>query len=411
MNSNGEYEFDDQNESSLWEKLGFLKKSRSFATKSIHMDRKFEEFESSSTLSLINLTSTYKLFEAHNPTSYQYSRFGNPTRNNLEKCLASLENSKYAVTYASGLGAQTAIISTLKKGEKIVVDFDMNFDSIRLFKNFTGNMAMELEFVDFSDLDALKNALKENTKLVWMETPSSRTMKVLDIRKISDFVHENLPTARVVVDNTILSSYLQRPLEFGADVVVYSINKYVHGYSDVVMGSIAVNDDKVHEKLKYHQGAMGIIPSPFDCYMVNKSLKTLSLRMDHHMKVSYKIAKWLEKQPQIEVVLHPALQSHPKHDVACQQSHGHSGVFAFKLKNPENVENFLKNLKIFLKVESIGGFESFMRRAEKVEGIEVDGNLINVSIGLEDADDLIEDIQQALDGRSEGSNGDKLEFY
>lgn len=145
--------------------------------------------------------------------------------------------------------------------------------------------------------------------------------------------------------------------------------------------------------------------------MVNKSLKTLSLRMDHHMKVSYKIAKWLKKQPQIEVVLHPALQSHPQHDIARNQSHGHSGVFAFKLKNPENVENFLKNLKIFLKVESIGGFESFMRRAEKLDGIKVDENLINVSIGLEDADDLIEDIQQAFDDDNEGGDGKKLEFY
>lgn len=225
---------------------------------------KFLSNHFSSTLSLITLTSNYKLFEVHNPTGYQYSRFGNPTRNGLEKCLASLENSKYAVTYSSGLGAQTIIISALKKGEKIVVDLDMNFESIRLFKNFTSNMEMDIEFVDFSDLNALKNALTANVKLVWMETPSSRTMKVLDIRKISDCVHEHLPNARIVVDNTILSSYLQRPLEFGADIVVYSINKYVHGYSDVVMGSIAVNDDKIHEKLKYDQGALGIIPSPFD---------------------------------------------------------------------------------------------------------------------------------------------------
>lgn len=145
--------------------------------------------------------------------------------------------------------------------------------------------------------------------------------------------------------------------------------------------------------------------------MVNKSLKTLSLRMDHHMKVAYKIAKWLENQPQIEVVLHPALQSHPQHEIACSQSHGHSGVFAFKLKNPENVEKMLKNLKIFLKVESIGGLESFMKRAEKFEGIEVDENLINVSIGLEDADDLIEDIQQGLEGRSEEKDVNEMELY
>lgn len=168
------------------------------------------------------------------------------------------------MTFSSGLGAQTAIIAALKKGEGIVADCDINLDSIRLFKNFTSNMQMEVDFVDMSDLNALKSCIKESTKLVWFETPSSRTMKVLDIRKISDFVKENSKNVKIVADNTTLSTYLQRPLEFGADIVVYSITKYMHGYADVIMGSVAVNDDKIHEKIKYHQGAMGIIPSPFD---------------------------------------------------------------------------------------------------------------------------------------------------
>lgn len=387
----------DSNGHSFWEGLGFLKKPKSFATRAIHISRDSEQIDSGSTLPLINLTSTYKLMEAHNPHGYQYSRFGNPTRNSLELCLATLEDSKYAVTYSSGLGAQTAILAALKKGDGIIADCDINSDSIRLIENFTKNMQMFVDFVDINDLDSIKSCLKDNIKLIWLETPSSRTMKILDIKKISDFIRENSPNAQIVVDNTVLTSYLQRPLDFGADIVVYSITKYMHGYADVIMGSIAVNDDKIHDKLKYHQGAMGIIPSPFDCYMVHKSLKTLSLRMDHHMEMSYKIAKWLQNQPKIENVLHPALQSHPQHVIACKQSHGHSGVFAFQLKNLEDTERILKSLKVFLTVESVGGFESFMRPAEKDEKTNCNTNLINISIGLENVEDLIEDIRQAMD--------------
>lgn len=213
---------------------------------------------------MINLTSTYKLLEAHNPHGYQYSRFGNPTRNHLENCLASLENSKFAVTFSSVLGAQTAIIAKIKKGEGIIVDSAVNSDSARLFRNFTTNMEMDVNFVDLTDLEELKKVLNESTRIVWLEVPSSRTMKVLDIRKVSNFVHENSKTAKVVVENTILSSYLQRPLALGADIVVSSITKYMHGYPDVVMGYAAIDDEEVHGKVKYHQGAMGIIPSPFD---------------------------------------------------------------------------------------------------------------------------------------------------
>jgi cystathionine gamma-lyase len=212
---------------------------------------------------LINLTSTYKLAEAYNPCAYQYSRFGNPTRNALETCLAALDTAKYAITFASGLGAQTAVISSLKKGNGIIVDQDVNVESIRLFKNFAVNMDMDVQVTDLNDLENVKKLLSENVKLVWFETPASTTMKIVNIRTASDFIHEHCQ-ARIVVDNTTLSPYFQRPLEFGADIVIYSITKYMHGHSDVVMGSLVMNDDTIYQKLKYHQGAIGIIPSPFD---------------------------------------------------------------------------------------------------------------------------------------------------
>lgn len=212
---------------------------------------------------MINLTSTYKLADAHNPKAYQYSRFGNPTRNNLESSLASLENSKYAVTFSSGLGAQTALIATLKKGEGIAIDIDVNKSTKKLLKNFGLNMKMDVNFIDFNNIDELTKLMSENLKLVWFETPTNSSMKVIDIKQICDLVHEK-SQARVIVDNTTLSTYLQRPLEFGADMVIYSLTKYMHGHNDIIMGSIAMNDDKIFEKLKYHQGGTGIIPSPFD---------------------------------------------------------------------------------------------------------------------------------------------------
>ncbi|KAG5666548.1 hypothetical protein PVAND_014566 [Polypedilum vanderplanki] len=378
------------------EKLGFLKNPSSFATKAIHTGENSNQLECSSIIPLINLTSTYKLEEAHNPYGYQYSRFGNPTRNGLETCLAALENSKFAITFSSRLGAQTAVISSLKRGEGILVDCDANSSCMKLFKNFAKSMEMNVKFVDFNNFEEFKNFLNENIKLIWFETPSSETMKIIDIKKISSFVKENFSNAKIVVDNTILTSYLQRPLEFGADIVIYSITKYLHGHSDVTMGSLAINDEKIHEKLKYHQGAMGVIPSPFDCFMVNRSLKTLALRMDLHMKNSFIVAKYLENQSEVEKVFHPALKSHPQYEIAIKQSYGHSGVFTFKLKNNEKIEKFLKALKIFLQIESpCGSSMKCLISDENEEKCELKG-LISVSIGLENIEDLIGDIKNAL---------------
>lgn len=354
------------------------------------------------------MSTTYKQFGPANFAGFEYSRSGNPTRQVLEQCLAAVDNAKHALTFASGLGTQTAIISTLKTGDGIITGDDIYGGTNRLFRNLAANMGMEVQFVDLTNIENLRKAMKPNVKLVWLETPTNPTLKVIDIKAVSDFVHAN-SEAFVVVDNTFLSAYFQRPLELGADVTMYSLTKYMNGHSDVVMGSISTNNEQIHEKLKYYQNATGIVPSPFDCYLVNRSLKTLSLRMERHFKNSMEVAKFLEGHPKIERVNHPALPSHPQHQVALKQTFGHSGIMSFWMKdgNLEKSTKFLQSLKTFILAESLGGYESLaelpsvMTHAsvpeEQRRELGITDSLIRLSIGLEDASDLVKDLTQALE--------------
>lgn len=325
----------------------------------------------------------------------------------MESCLASLDNAQFALTFASGLGAQTAIISTLSTGDAIITGDDVYGGTNRLFRNLAVKMGMEVIFVDMTNIDNLAKAMKANVKLVWLETPTNPSMKVIDIERVSKFVHEN-SEAVVVVDNTFLSPYFQRPLDLGADAVTYSLTKYMNGHADVVMGSIATSNVKLHENLRFYQNACGIVPSPFDCYMVNRSLKTLALRMERHFKSSVKIAKFLEAHERVEKVMHPALKSHPQYDITLKQTFGHSGIFSFYLRdgNIESSTKFLQALKVFMIAESLGGFESLVELpsvmthasvpAEQRAELGINDGLIRVSVGLEDAKDLIEDFANAF---------------
>ncbi|XP_070504926.1 cystathionine gamma-lyase-like [Chironomus tepperi] len=394
-------------EISFGEQIGFRKAEEGFATKAIHVGQEPELWNCRAVVPLISLATTYKQFAPAQHAGFEYSRSGNPTRSVLETCLASLDNGKYALTFASGLGAQTAIISTLKTGDVIITGDDVYGGTNRLFRNLAVNMGMEVIFVDMTDVSNLEKAMKDNVKLVWLETPTNPSMKVIDIQKISDFVHKN-SEAFVVVDNTFLSAYFQRPLELGADVVAYSLTKYMNGHADVVMGSIATSNEKIYERLKFYQNAAGIVPSPFDCYLVNRSLKTLSLRMERHFKTGMAIAKYLEAHEKVEKVLHPALKSHPQYETTLKQTYGHSGVFSFYLRdaNLEKSTKFLQSLKIFMIAESLGGFESLvelpsiMTHASVPEDqrkeLGINDGLIRVSVGLEDAKDLIADFDDAF---------------
>jgi cystathionine gamma-lyase len=355
----------------------------------------------------ISLATTFKLVGPGEHVGFDYIRTDNPTRRVLETSLAALDNGKYALAFASGSGAVNATISTLKTGEVIIASDDIYGGTNTLLRKLGQNMGIDVTFVDMTNLKNLEKAIKPNVKLVWLETPTNPTMKVIDIKGVADLVHSK-SKAFVAVDNTFLTPYFQRPLELGADVVMYSLTKYMNGHSDVMMGSISTNSKELYEEIRFYQDEAGIVPSPFDCYMVNRSLKTLSLRMERHFRNSVAVAKFLESHPKITKVLHPALPSHPQHKQALAQAYGHSGMMSFYIKDAdlEKSSKFFEALKTIKLAESLGSFETTtslptkmshrtMAKAER-EALGITDGLVRISIGLEDVNDLIEDLNQAL---------------
>lgn len=339
----------------------------------------------------------------------ELSLYDNPTRKVLEETLAALDNGKYCLSFPSGTGGQTALIATLKAGDGILCGDNIYTGTIGLFREIAADLGIQVEFIDLTKMKDLKDALKPNTKIVWMETPTNPMMIVQDIRAIADIVH-NESSAILVVDNTPLSSYFQRPLDLGADAAAYSLTKFMNGHNDVVMGSISTNDQALYEKIKFTQNITGIVPSPFDCYMMFRSLKTLALRMERHSENAIRIARFLEMHPRVSKVLHPGLASHPQHKLALSQSYGHSGSLCFYIKDGtlDQTRKFLKSLSVFMWADSLGGCESLAQAPllwfvvptsfsdEEVKGLGLTENLIRLSCGLEDVHFLIQDLNQAL---------------
>ncbi|XP_037939260.1 cystathionine gamma-lyase [Teleopsis dalmanni] len=380
---------------------------KGFATKAIHVGQDPEQWNCMSVIPPISLSTTYKQDGPAEHRGFEYSRSGNPTRNVLERCLAALDNAKFGLTFASGLGATTTVLTMLSTGDHVIVGDDVYGGTNRLIRQVISRMGIDFTFVDPTDLVTFKSAIKVNTKLVWIETPTNPLIKVADIVAISKLCHES-GNIIVAVDNTFLTSYFQRPLELGADLVCYSLTKYMNGHTDVVMGGITLNCEKLYNRLKFLQNAAGIIPSPFDCFLVNRSLKTLSIRMEQHHKNSVLVATFLESHEFVEKVLHPSLPSHPQHKIALQQTYGYSGVFSFYIKGKlEHSKAFLRALKIFALAESLGGYESLaelpsvMTHAsvplEDRQKLGINDSLIRLSVGLEDSDDLINDLSCALE--------------
>ncbi|XP_071443487.1 cystathionine gamma-lyase isoform X2 [Hetaerina americana] len=343
---------------------------------------------------------------------FEYSRSGNPTRNVLEECLASLEGAKYGLVFSTGLGALVVLVNHLKSGDHIVSVDDVYGGTGRYLAQVAKKFGVETTHVDASNIEKFKGAIRPNTKMVWLESPTNPTLKVVDIKRIADTSHKHKDII-VVVDNTFLTSYFQRPLELGADVVMYSLTKYMNGHSDVVMGAVCTNREDINESLRFLQNSLGIVPSPFDCYLVNRGLKTLPIRMKQHMHNSLKVAHFLESHPLVHKVIHPGLQSHPQYEISRKQSSGFSGMLSFYLgsKNGktatlEESTKFLQNLKIFALAESLGGYESLaelpsiMTHAsvppERREQLGISDSLIRLSVGLEDAEDLCNDLDSAL---------------
>ncbi|PAV75969.1 hypothetical protein WR25_01581 isoform C [Diploscapter pachys] len=311
-------------------------------------------------------------------------------------------------TFSSGLAATMAVVNILKSGDHIVCSDDIYGGTQRFLRKVSiPNHGLQADFVDLTKLSEVEKAFKPNTKMVWFETPSNPLLKVVDIATVTNIAKKHNPDILVVVDNTFMSPYFQRPLSLGADIVVHSITKYINGHSDVVMGCAITDNDTVQKHLYFQQMAVGAVPSPFDCFLVNRGIKTLHLRMRAHYESALAIAKYLEANERIEKVLYPALPSHPQHEVHKKQTKGMSGMISFYLKGElEQSSTFLSALKVFTLAESLGGYESLaelpsiMTHAsvppEDRAKLGITDNLIRISVGCEDLDDLIADLDQAL---------------
>ncbi|GLH08237.1 Cystathionine gamma-lyase [Gryllus bimaculatus] len=385
---------------------GYLKQEPGFATRAIHSGYKAEQESTWAVVPSISLSTTFKQESPGQHKGFVYGRSGNPSRSMLEKCLATLDNAKYGLCFSSGLGATTAVLKLLKPGDHIVALDDLYGGTYRLLTQIAEPMDIKTTFVDGCDPMNVENAITKDTKMVWLETPTNPLLKIIDITKVCELVHRH-KNVIVVVDNTFLSAYFQRPLNLGADITMYSLTKYMNGHTDCVMGSISTNNEQIYEKLKFVQKATGIVPSPFDCFLVFRSLKTLSLRMEQHMKNSLAVGQFLETHPLVEKVIHPGLPSHPQHSLLKKQCYGYSGMVTFYLKGGlEESKTFLSSLKIITLAESLGGYESvaqlpsYMAHAsvppEERARIGITDNLIRVSVGLESVEDLIADIDQAF---------------
>lgn len=386
--------------------LNNFKPFPNFATKAIHDGQEPEQWNSMAVVPPISMATTFKQASPGKHAGFEYGRSGNPTRNCLEKCIASLENAKHGFTFSSGLAATTALTHLLNAGEHIVSMNDLYGGTNRYFRHVASRMNIQTSFVDCTNPENVKNALKPNTKMVWIETPTNPTLQIVDIKAVCDVAHTQ-PNVFVVVDNTFMSPYFQRPLDLGADCVMHSCTKYMNGHTDVIMGCVATNNDAIEEKLRFLQNAIGPVPSPFDCFLVNRGLKTLHVRMKEHMKNGLLVAKWLEENPRVEKVLHPGLPSHPQHELAKQQMRGFSGMVTFYIKGGlKESSTFLKELKIFTLAESLGGFESLAEHPgimthasvakEERLSLGITDNLVRLSVGIEDIEDIIDDLDAAL---------------
>jgi cystathionine gamma-lyase len=319
--------------------------------------------------------------------------------------VAALEGAKHALAFSSGLATTDAILHTLRTGDHVVSCDDVYGGTFRIFDQVFKKMGIEFTFVDLSDLKQAEAAFRPNTKLLWMETPTNPMLKILDIHALSSLARKR--GILTVVDNTFMSSYFQKPLQLGADLVVHSVTKYMNGHSDVVGGVLATNRSELYSELKFLQNAVGAVPAPMDCFLVMRGLKTLHVRMERHEKNAMEIAKFLESHPKVERVIYPGLKSHPQHLLAKKQMSGFGGMITFFLKGDlVAARKFLEKVQLFALAESLGGVESLIEHpaimthasipAETRKLLGIHDNLIRASIGIEDVTDLKADLERAL---------------
>ena len=376
-----------------------------FSTKTIHAGQTPDKETGAVTVPIYQ-TSTYKQDEINGNRGFEYSRSGNPTRQALEDCLASLENGRFGLAFSSGLAAEHTVLSTLKPGDHVIAAEDMYGGTYRLFEEVFRPYGIQFSYVGGNTID-FEKAIKPGTKMFWIESPTNPLLRIIDISKVAAIAHGK--NIKVVVDNTFASPFFQQPLLLGADLVVHSTTKYIGGHSDLIGGALIVNDEEWYKKIKFLQNAIGAVPGAFDSWLMLRGIKTLSVRMKKHEENALLIAAFLENHPKINQVYYPGLQSDPFHNLAKLQMSGFGGMISFKLAQGDKkaANSFFKKLKIISLAESLGGVESLicypsaMTHASMPEAqrnaIGVTKDLIRFSVGIEDVEDLIEDLSQGMD--------------
>lgn len=376
-----------------------------FNTKAIHAGQKPEE-TSGAVMPPIFQTSTYVQEAPNVHKGYDYARVGNPTRSALEQLIAGIENAEECACFASGVAAMDALMKMFRPGDHVISTNDLYGGSYRLFTQVFEPFGITFSFVDMTDMNNIENAITENTKLIWIETPTNPLLRVVDIKAITDVAksHDIL----TVVDNTFASPYLQRPLDLGADAVLHSATKYLAGHSDVIHGAIASSNKEIMENLRFQVKSTGAVPGPMDCYLTLRGIKTLGVRVQRSVDNSMVIADFLENHPKVDHVNYPGLKSHPQHELAAKQMDGFGAMMSFTLVDDsiEAAVSFMQKTKIFALAESLGGVESLISNPasmthgsipkEEREKVGLNDSLIRISVGIEDVEDLIQDLDQAF---------------
>lgn len=375
-----------------------------FSTKAIHAGQKPDP-ATGAVITPIYQTSTFQQAEINVHKGFEYSRTGNPTRQALEDCLAALENGKFGLTFATGLAAEHAVLATLKPGDHVLSCDDLYGGTYRLFEQIFKPNGISVSYAKGIPVE-FEKAINGQTKIIWIESPTNPLLRTLDIAAICEIARKH--RVKVVVDNTFPSPFFQQPLTLGADLVVHSTTKYIGGHSDLTGGAIILNDEEWYNRLKFMQNAIGAVPGPFDCWLMLRGLKTLAVRMKKHEENAVQIAEFLSKHKAVSEVYYPGLKDDPAYPVAAKQMTGFGGMVSFKLKdgNEETVNSFFRQLKVITLAESLGGVESLVCYPftmthgsvpeKQKEAVGITRNLVRLSVGIEDPEDLLEDLSQAL---------------
>jgi len=376
-----------------------------FGTKAIHAGQTPDP-TTGAVMTPIYQTSTYWQKSPGDHKGYEYSRGTNPTRKALEDCFAALENAKFGLAFSSGMAATDAVMKLLKAGDEVITGNDLYGGSYRIFTKIFANYGIKFHFIDLSDPEIINQYLNENTKLIWIETPTNPTMKIVDIQAVAKIAKAK--NVLLAVDNTFASPYLQTPIDLGADIVMHSATKYLGGHSDVVMGALMLNDEELYKRLWFIYNSCGATPGPQDSFLVLRGLKTLHLRMKAHCENGRVIAEFLKSSPKVDKIYWPGFEDHPNHEVAKKQMRDFGGMISFSLKGADLEATFklASSFKVFSLAESLGGVESLINHpasmthasipTEVREAAGVTDNLLRLSVGVEDVEDLLQDIKQAI---------------